>query len=220
MIKNIINVNNGNIKCLIFNFGSVDVHFSFFYLLVNNNYKINYKDIYKKIALSYVNFIFNLKCDNNKKIIICPYYSPIKSKNVIPSLISYGIINKDKINHNILKNFVSREMRNTIVDYFNSKIKKYASKYKIRVIDINPIISTNGYIHKQYIDISTYNIHLVWETLIFNYIHLLNNCGVKENIIDLSQYDKYLKSKTTTLNNLKYNIKKKPKKNKNKIVLI
>ena len=217
MIKDLLHENKKNIKCVVFNFGSVDVHFSFFYLLVNNNYKINYKDIYDKIAFAYVNFIHNLNCNN--KIIICPYYSPIKSKNVIPSLLAYGIIDKDKINQKMLKDFVSREVRNKIVDYFNSKIKIYASKYKIRVIDINPIISSNGYINKKYIDISDYNIHLVWETLIFNYIDLLNNCGVKEDIIDLSQYDKYLKSKTTTLKNIKYNIKTKPKKNKNKIVL-
>ena len=200
IIIDTVGMNVKNIKCLVFNFGSVDVHFSFFHLLIKHNFEIKYKDIYKAIAKNYVKFIKNINVSNEIKIIILPCYSPIKDKYVVPSLIAYSIISEeDAINHPKINNFTSIKCRNKIVKYFNKKVKHYASKYNIACIDINKKISTNGIVDDKYRDISKYNIHLVWETTIVEYIDSLNNCGINEKLIDFSQYDKYLLDKKRQL---------------------
>jgi hypothetical protein len=187
-----VNRNINNINCIIFNFGSVDVHFSYFHLLEKNNYKIKYKKIYKSIAKKYMKYIDSVSKNKNiKKIAICPYYSPIKDEYLIASLHKYAAItpNADETK---LSKYISRERRNKIVDYFNSKINYYGEKYGIKVLNINDNISKNGIIDEKFVDISNSNIHLVYEKLIVEYIKLLNKCGVKEELIDYSQYDEYL----------------------------
>jgi hypothetical protein len=200
-IRHMVKKYKNEIECLVFNFGSVDVNFSYFYLLEKNDYEIKYKSVFKKIAKYYVKFVNNIDLENSKKTIICPYYSPIEDKYVLTSLQSYGVVSEN-VDFQKMKKYLRRRRRNKVVDYFNSKLKHYANKYNITTIDINKDISENGIIKDKYIDISKLNIHLVYEELIKNYVDKMNKCGVHEDMIDFTQYDEYLKKKKEELKDI------------------
>ena len=92
-ILDIINKNK-NIKCMIFNFGQVDLYFSYYY----DKYIKNKKFMMKSIIKKYVEFISSIKCYNCNKIILPVYPSTIKDKYVFDSLLNYGILSEDKVN--------------------------------------------------------------------------------------------------------------------------
>ena len=77
-IIDIVNKNKNKIKCMIFNFGQVDLFFSYYYVLFVK------KETFKmeEIILNYVKFIKNLKCNDKKKIVLSVYPTVLKDKNV------------------------------------------------------------------------------------------------------------------------------------------
>jgi hypothetical protein len=80
-----------NIKCLIFNFGQVDIYFSYYYKYVKNE-KFEFEELVK----NYIKFIANLPYNCNK-IVFAIYPHFIKDKNWFKTLFLYKILTQDEI---------------------------------------------------------------------------------------------------------------------------
>lgn len=198
--------NAKNINCLIFNFGNVDVHMSFYYKLIYFNEMIDYKDMVKK----YVEFINNIKCNCNK-IVIGVYQSPLKVKNVIESLYKYGVIKDtgDKAqntkNEEKIKPYIKLEKIYKRFKIFNDLLEKECKKYNIQYEDIDYLIRNKNnkmVLDDKFIDISQYNIHLRWKPLIKIWVSRLNKCGISGRcLVDIEKEEKrYLEHKTELIN--------------------
>jgi hypothetical protein len=161
-------------KCIVFNFGSVDTYLSYFYKLCQG--PVDIEEFTSKVAESYTNYVNKVKADN--VVVISPYYSPVADEIVLFSLRKYHVIEDSCIEN--ARPFIGRENRNLLVDSFNRKIKDLCDP-RIRVININPEISTDGILHEEFVDISPANIHLRWEPLLKIYVELLGDCGVDKN---------------------------------------
>lgn len=114
--KKIIKVinNHNNIKCMLFNFGNVDLFFRFYYNKIVKNKEIDINSFIKE----YVEFISKLECNNYKKIILQVYPSTIKDEHVFDCLITYGILSKKHI-----KSISNSEKK--ILSNFNFKYNMY-----------------------------------------------------------------------------------------------
>lgn len=139
-----------HINTIVFNFGNVDVHSSYFFkLLENQKYILNeghsfnidhfnqsfiedtLKNFIRFLVILYKNYI-----QINKFIIILPLYSPVPNHEVIDSILRYPLKNlrysqKQKaFNTNlgwpktIWENIISRKNRNNVVDLFESELRK------------------------------------------------------------------------------------------------
>lgn len=206
-------------KCVVFNFGSVDVFFSFYYKLFVEKKIIHYKTFIDEFVYKYFDFVVSLECDN--KCIMLPGYNPIRDNLVESSLINYGII-QEKITDPEMKFVFSRENRNKLVDYFNKTIKKLAKKSfdendennrkrnkNLFVIDTNKIVSKNGLIKKEFRDISDGNVHYRWEPLLPLYVKEINKmdfCKIPKNTIKISREteQEYLRVKKEMLKSRGY----------------
>jgi len=189
-------------KCIVFNFGNVDVHLSFYYnIFVKNESTFGHTNMVSdssikifasNIAKKYVDFIKQF--DAKHIYIITPMYSPINDDNIVESLIRYKSVHstiKDRLNKQQIDLYFNRTIRNKVVDSFCRSVKKSVSGTKIEVVDLNPIVSQNGTIKKEYVDFAAYNIHLRWGPLIKEYSKIFGRCGIKEKYInDLEKTEK------------------------------
>lgn len=193
-----LNLKTREESCFIFQFGSVDIHHSYYYkLFTQPDFDPDDIDSFiGPIVEGYIRFIQSLNC--LKKIILAPHYSPIEDNLVLKSLVSYGIIREENLPFPNIDFYLRREWRNRLVDVFCDKLKQLASK-NISIIDLRKKISENGILRKEYIDQSKYNIHLIWESLILAYLEYLRNCGITKEHIDFSKFQTYIEEKRQSL---------------------
>ena len=82
-----------NVERLVFVFGSVDVHLSFYYMKYVKGEDINLEEI----AERYVDFVAGLPSDPSViKTIVGVYFSPLEDADVGPSLHSYGSLTEEQ----------------------------------------------------------------------------------------------------------------------------
>lgn len=180
-IVNLVN-NNKNTKCLIFNFGQVDLYFSYYY----NKFKTNKKFMMLSIIKKYVKFINSLNCNNCNKIIISVYPTVLKDKYVFNSLLSYEILSNDDIK-SIKKKDIKKtskfNFRYKMYKKFNNLLEKYSKIYNINYINFDNLLlnkKTNK-IKKKFVNPSTnVSIHLLWEPLIPLLVKKINFCNIEK----------------------------------------
>lgn len=207
--KNIIkNVNKyNNIKCIIFNFGQVDLFFSYYYSNIIQKKKFMISSFIKK----YVEFIHSLNCNNCNKIIFAVYPSVINDKYVFDYLFNYGILSKDIINsisEDDKKKLSDYKFRFNLFSKFNNLLEKYSNLYNITFINLGPhLLNKYNKVKPLFIDpISKLNIHLLWEPLLPIIISKLKCCNIinKFKINLKKSYNSFIKYKQKTFKN-KYN---------------
>lgn len=168
-----------NARCVIFNFGQVDINNSHYY----DRYVLKKKSKINKTLEKYVDFISNLKCGKKcKKYIIGVYPFTIKNENVLGSLYNYGVFPDEYdvvTDKNDFDRFVS-ERENRRLKY-NAKLKEESNKNNIKYISFDEALMKDGVLEDKYIVADRiHNIHLVWETLIPVLVKKFVNCGMKE----------------------------------------
>lgn len=171
---NIINIiNNYNkINCCIFSFGQVDIHFSYYYKKFVKKEKFTIKNM----IIDYVDFISSFdNCEN--KIVIGIYPSAVNDEDVYGQLLNYGIINNDI---EIDKYYFDHKFRHKLFSLFNDFLKNECIKRNIQYIDVGEIVlDKNNKVKEIYKDpISKYNIHLLWEPLIFKLLEKIKGCNI------------------------------------------
>ena len=190
--------NNNNIKCILFNFGQVDLYFSYYYdkFIKNKTFKMD------SIIKKYVKFISELKCNNCKKIILAVYPSPIKDKHIFNCLLYYDILSNkivESISDTIKEKLSNFNFRYKMYYKFNTLIKKYCKIYNINYINLdNELLNKDKTLKQEFINPeSMYSIHLLWEPLIPILISKIKICNINikytENL--KKSLENYLKQK-------------------------
>lgn len=214
-IKNIYK-RNPKSKNIIFGFGNVDLHLSFYYdSFMKDNAETNpeklvdtWKTKMKESIKSYVNIISNFK---DKKIaIMATMPSVLQEKNVRFSLEKYINFPSQMTDEKecAFKKLISISERDKRMIFMNEELKKNIKLYKnIKYININYILlNKNKTVKKKFIDISTLNIHLSWEPILLDSVKIpfFHNLGItKENTTHLKKsHEKYLKFKEDFLKNI------------------
>jgi hypothetical protein len=175
------------VKCCIFSFGQVDLHFTYYYKRFIKKEKM----VFENIAKSYVEFINSLnECEN--KIIIGVYPSAVLDENVRGQLLHYEIIDE---NTNVDDKYFDFNFRFNLYTKFNEQLKRECKKYNIEYIDVGKIVlGDDNKVKSKYIDpISPYNVHLIWETLLPKLVKKMCNDKLKLKCISKCSLDKTLK---------------------------
>jgi hypothetical protein len=198
--KKIINIlsKNPNPKCIIFNFGQVDLYLSYYYDKFIKNKRFMMESIIKK----YIEFINTIDCNNCNKIVIAVYPTTLKDKNVFKSLLKYNVLSEDVIN-SIDKSDIEKtsnfKFRYNMYIKFNNLLEKYCKIYNINYINLdNLLLNKNKKLKDQYINhFDKDSIHLHWEPLIPILIKKVTTCKIKQKYkINLKKsLAKYLKWK-------------------------
>lgn len=195
-----------NIGCIIFNFGQVDLYFSYYYKRFIKKKRFIMEPMIKK----YVEFINNIDCKNCNKIIFSVYPSPLKDENVFNSLINYGILSEknvesiSKMERQKLSNY---KFRFNMYKKFNNLLEKYSKMYKINYINFeNVLLNKDHTLKKDFINpANDTSIHLLWEPLIPIILSKIEQCRIKKEYkFNLENtLKKYIKEKHTEINNRK-----------------
>jgi hypothetical protein len=202
-----------NIKCLIFNYGQVDIYFSYYYKYVKNE-KFEFEELVK----NYIEFIANLPYNCNK-IVFAVYPHFIKDENWFNTLLQYAILTQDEIDsltENEKKIMSSMIFRRNLVNIFNRLLEIYCKIYNLIFINFeNELLDENNNVKNIfYKGLSIYNIHLLWEPLLPILVKKLKMCNIdekfKKNLNSSFKYYEKIKI------NKKIDYKKKIKKKKNK----
>jgi hypothetical protein len=85
--------NNKDISCAIFNFGQVDIYFSYFY----KKYVKKERFMMDSLAKKYIEFIKSINCNNCQKIVMAIYPPVVEDKYMLDSLVHYNILTKDMV---------------------------------------------------------------------------------------------------------------------------
>ena len=206
---------------VVFNFGNVDVHLSYYYKLYGSaKAKIDLVEI----AQNYVDFVTSLfpaRQDNNvgedeksnketaptptspKVIILGVYPSAPEDQHVAASLVSYGSLTQEEAD-TIPSEDTLRNVRRARVDAFNTAMKEKILAFdnpNVEYADANDEITdpTTGGIREAYRDVSDHNIHIVWETTVILWMKrwpwygCLAPAGFEEDL--RRTLSKYLKTK-------------------------
>lgn len=205
---------------IIFGFGNVDLHLSFYHDIFN---KPDYKGLdessriklweerTREVITEYVNKVKNLNLKNKKIYFFQAFPSTLIDKNVIPSLTKYIQFDEKTLSNDekkMLKNFIKRKNRHDRYLFFNRRLKIEAKKAGFEYIDIEKHIinKDTSKIKQTMIDISQYNIHLLWEPLLIKLTkhNILNKMGItKESTSSLEEsHNKYLKLKQKLLDTI------------------
>jgi hypothetical protein len=182
--------------CLVFVFGNVDLHFSYYYnLLLKNKFDI------KEIITSYVKFVDSLPVNKNvAKYIINIYPSPVLQKNIPSQLVLYNIFKNDFIleNKELILEHSNDELRLKRLYEANTFLKAECIKHKINFIDINSNIMKENKIKSNFIDPSIYNLHLRYEPQLKYLKHKITKCKII-NKCSAKASEKYKKQKILSL---------------------
>jgi hypothetical protein len=227
-MQNIINKHKNNIKGIIFFFGSVDIHFSYYYNNLNNKPQNNSISNIKKTINTYKDMISNiqLKLSNKVKItVINPFINPVEKsfKLVIYQLLSYHIIthkdlsinNMKKINY-LIKNaneffFIYSKLMQNI---FTNKKNLNNSKINIIYINFNKETINNinnskkAILKSEYKDYSQINIHLLFKPTLILFLNKIlfrvYNIKYSQNQINyfLKNEGEYIKRKKEEIKKL------------------
>ena len=207
--EQIISVVNNykNLKCIIFNFGQVDLYFIYYYKKFIKNKKFMMTYIVKK----YIEFINSLECNNCNKIILSVYPTVLKDNNVFNSLLNYGILSNNdmkSINEQDKEKTSKFNFRYNMYRKFNNLLEKYSKKYNIIYINLDDVLldkETNKIKQKFVNPDSEKSIHLLWEPLIPILVKKLKECNMsgkyKKNLKKtLKKYliTKQIKNKNST----------------------
>jgi hypothetical protein len=162
IIKHINEYNKYNEKgCLIFVFGNVDLHFSYYYnLLLQKPFDM------KEIIKLYVQFVASLEVNKNIKKYICNIYpSAVLNTNVPGQLWNYNIFTKKfiKENEDLILEHSNDKLRLERLNNANTFLKEECIKNNISFIDINSDIMKDNTVKSEFIDPGIYNIHLRYE---------------------------------------------------------
>ena len=205
---------------LVFCFGSVDVHLSYYYTRINNkgvdsnlDQEEHQKPVFDlfEIAESYLAFVHTLT--TNKSINILPqhitivgiYPSPLMTiDDVRQSVCKYGAVPEDQLCL-IPPDDLSIASRQRRVREYNNHLRLLSQKYGFNYDDLfdEMIDATTNQIKPSFQDVSSLNIHVVWETSLLLWREkwpwlkrLIDESGIEHGLQkDLEQY---LKTKTWT----------------------
>ena len=210
-IITIVNKNkNKNNKCLIFNFGQVDLYFSYYY----NKFVTKKEFDMTSIIKNYIEFINGLDCNNCNKVIFAVYPTTIEDENIFDVLISYDILTKkevESISDSDKKRVSNFNFRYNMYLKFNKLLEKYCKLYKITFINMdNILLNKNKKLKSIFLSpISKLNIHLLWEPIIPIIISKMVGCNCKINKkykVNLKKtFNNYIKQKQKIM--MKKNIK-------------
>ena len=159
---------NNTFSHVILNFGTNDLLLDYFYYYKNNETYTD--DFINQICDSYLILLKSLHTDYKiiEIQILIPYYSPISEKYFYETLKRY---NKKHIKFEKNETLYTQEFRNNLIDKFESKLKELSRKLeKIKFININNLISTNGYIYEIYKLDDVSDMHFKWNPIINTYI--------------------------------------------------
>jgi len=114
------------------------------------------------IAKDYIDFVASLPI--SEAIVVGVYPSPLDDDEVVKSLGNYGILNDDQ-QATVEAADVLLDARQTRVQYFNSRLAFYCAQRGVTYVDLfNEMTDDTKSLKPQYRDISSRNIHVVWET--------------------------------------------------------
>jgi hypothetical protein len=197
IIQNIVKKNYS--KCLIFNFGHVDLFFSYYYVRFIQKKKFKMEPIIH----NYVKFISSLRAQN--KIIMAVYPSPVDDSNVFKSLDFFGIIpKKSNINTTDKKRTSNYNFRFNLYKKFNKLLKIYCDRYQVIFVDVGKeLLDDNNRVKTQFKKITnSLDIHLLWEPILPILVSKLSMCIIPN--IDKNQlkneFKKYLINKVKKYN--------------------
>ena len=164
-IRNFVEGPSGrHLERLVFVFGSVDVHLSYYYMKYVKGKDIDLNDIAEK----YVDYIADLPTADARvrKIIVGVYFSPLADADVGPSLASYGSLTEEQaalVSQSHDAELCNRQQR---VIAFNHAVRKRCEEKAVQYEDVNDEMadSETYEIKEAYKDVSNHNIHIVWET--------------------------------------------------------
>mmetsp|Transcript_20461 Transcript_20461/g.29600 ORF Transcript_20461/g.29600 Transcript_20461/m.29600 type:complete len:279 (+) Transcript_20461:36-872(+) len=154
---------------IVFSFGSVDVHLSFYYMKYVKGEDIDLLSI----ANRYVDFVANLTTDPSvQKIVLGVYYSPLQDETVGPSLISYGSLTEEQSELVSGSKDAELRVRQERVRSFNEALRTRCEQRGITYDDINDEMSDAETMQMKdlYRDVSNHNIHVVWETTLILWV--------------------------------------------------
>jgi hypothetical protein len=230
-MRKIINKYKDNIEGIIFFFGSVDVHFSYYYNNINNKSENNTITNIKKTLNLYKDMILNiLKTINiNKVVVINPFINPVEKefKIAILQLLNYHIIthkdlsiNNMKIINNSIKNANSFFFKYSelMAKTFNNKLESSldANNKNSNIVYINFNNQTinninnpkNAVINPKYKDFGLTNIHLLYKPVLFLFLNKIlkpvYNISYSQKQINyfLKDENAYIKQKKESINEL------------------
>lgn len=206
-----------NIKCLIFNYGQVDIYFSYYYKYIRNE-KFEMEELVK----NYIEFIANLPYNCNK-IVFAVYPHFIKEEYWFNTLLHYKILSQNEIDsftNNEKKIMSSMKFRRNLVNIFNKLLEIYCKMYNLTYINFEDVLldKNNNVKDKFYSSFSIYNIHLLWEPLLPFLLKKLKICNIGEKLKKEFNkiFKKYKKNRENKIIQKKNNTNTKTKKKKNK----
>ena len=149
----------GSVERLVFVFGSVDVHLSFYYMKYVKGQDIDLETIAEK----YVDFVADLPSDPSVvKTVVGVYFSPLEDADVGPSLHSYGSLTEEQAGLVSESDDAHLKNRQERVMLFNRVLKKRCEERNVEYCDINTEMTDPDslVIKDAYKDVSNHNIHI------------------------------------------------------------
>jgi hypothetical protein len=164
----------GEYRCGFFSFGQVDIHFSFYFDLVKKGVGLlmdsaYVSKMYQEMATHYIDFVASLP-NIAKKHVIAVYPSPVHDFRVPRQLVHYGILTEDEVLSFSKENWlavVKRDERSKRLALFNDACRQVCASHDIEFISFHDQLldENHQYVRAEFIDISPYNVHLLWEPL-------------------------------------------------------
>ena len=148
-----------SVERLVFVFGSVDVHLSFYYMKYVKQQDIDLESIAEK----YVDFVADLPSEPSVvKTVVGVYFSPLEDADVGPSLHSYGSLTEEQAALVSESDDAHLQNRQERVMLFNRVLKKRCEERNVKYCDINTEMADSEtlVIKDAYKDVSNHNIHI------------------------------------------------------------
>jgi hypothetical protein len=168
-----------NIKCAVFNFGQVDLYFSYYYKKFVKGERFMMADMVKR----YVKFISELDCRNCHKIVFGVYPSTIQDQHVFGCLLNYGIMQKDairRISESEKKRVSKHAFRHTLYKKMNGLLQKECAIRHIEYIGFDDaLLGDDRRLKKEFVNPVSLSIHLLWEPLLPILLKKLKCCKIK-----------------------------------------
>lgn len=172
LTKQIKDVNPDGYRCAFFSFGQVDVHFSYYFDLVKKGIGLDsayISQFYKDMATHYIDFVASLP-NIKKKFVIAVYPSPLDDDRVPRQLIHYGILTEEEVLSFPMEKWlevVRRDERNKRLAMFNDACRQVCASHDIEFVSLHDQLldENHRFVRREYVDISPYNVHLLWEPL-------------------------------------------------------
>jgi len=153
--------NEGKLERLVFAFGSVDVHLSYYYVKYVKEGEIDLDTI----AIGYCDFVADLSAPPGVvKTVLGVYPSPLADASVGPSLASYGSLSDEQAALVSASDDAKLLVRQERVRSFNRALEARCAERGVRYEDVETeIMDTETMeIKDAYRDVSDHNIHIVW----------------------------------------------------------